>query len=461
MVRKNQFLLFMTILLSIFILSSCGEEASREGNTDHENQNNKPEEVNEPENNNEANEEVPEIPEMPDEEITLIFKIPWGEEMFDELIKDAVEETYPNITLENVGGAVDAEGLEENFAEGIVPDIMLAHNGFDILYEADAAYPLDELIELHQTDLSRFREGLIDIVKARDPEGSNQIYGLPFEDFAPVLFYNKDIFDQFGVDYPTDGMTWDEVIDLAKEVSGERDGTEYRGLAFQTSWHYSFALSQLSPHGTDPETGEVLFSEHEEFRKFIDLFDELRSIPGNEENIVAGFMDQNVAMTLQHLNEMKSYSDAGLNFDIVSFPVWSEKPDAGPVKFIGQTLAINKHSEHKTAAYKVIELLTSAEKQTENVRLGRISPLADFDVMSEFLRADLPDHEYNLEGALALGPAEPPVYTEWGPYIQWNPNDFYNEIILEHFESGDDPITTLRKMEETYQAIVDEEKARR
>lgn len=399
------------------------------------------------------------VPEMTTDDITLKFMIPWGEEEFAERIKDDVEKEYPNITLEMASGTVDAAGMEETFAAQVVPDILLAHNGYDVLKEYDMAFPLDDLIEANNYDLDRFRDGLVDIARSRDPDGEGKLYGLPFEDMPFGLYYNKEIFDLFGVDYPEDGMTWDETLELAKQVGGEMNGVNYKGLTFTSSWLYSLPLSQLSVNGTDPETGEVLFDQKEEFTQYLDLIDRMSSLPGNEEGITGSFAEGNIAMTLTQLTAIPSYAEAGVEFNIVSFPVWSDLPDSAPYKFIGQTLAISSHSEYKQAAFKVIEYLTSKEKQTKNARLGRPSTLKDPEVMAQFVAEDYPDADFNMEGALSITPADPPLYSEWGPYIQINPNDFYSNVLTVDFlESGDDPVTAIRKAADAYEVIIEEEK---
>ncbi len=441
MMVQKKFVMLFILLISLVVMSACNNKIKETTQKEDETQN-----------------DQAEVPEMPDEPITLSFMLPWDDEMFANYIKDDVEKHFPNITLELVGLTVDAAGLEEAFSKNMNPDIVLAHNGYEVLKEFDVAYPLDDLVEQNQYDLDRFREGLIDIARARDPYGENKLYGIPFEDLVPVLYYNKSIFDKFGVDYPVDNMTWDEVIDLARNVTGEKEGTAYRGLTFGSSWYYSFPLSQLSVNGTDPETGEVLFTQKEEFTKYLDLIDQIVSIPGNfEQEMESTFVNQDVAMTLHHLTNISSYVEAGIDFGMVSFPVWKDKPNAAPYKFIGQTLAISKHSENKLAAFKVIEYLTSAEKQTKNASMGRISPLKDLSVMSQFLSEQFPDNDFNIEGVLSVPPAEPPVYSKWGPFIQINPNDFYSDIAVEFIESGEDPATVLRRMEETYQTKVEEE----
>ncbi len=43
-------------------------------------------------------------------------------------------------------------------------------------------------------------------------------YALP-ESFSTVLlFYNKDLFDQAGIDYPTADWTWDDAMTAAKAI---------------------------------------------------------------------------------------------------------------------------------------------------------------------------------------------------------------------------------------------------
>ncbi|CAH8248157.1 extracellular solute-binding protein [Paenibacillus melissococcoides] len=114
------------------------------------------------------------------------------------------------------------------------------HQGYDMLKELDMLEPLD-------------------------PDGAGLLYGMPIEGTQRALYYNKAILDKFGVDYPRDGMTWDEILDLAKQVTAERDGVKYKGLSFG---HYSIPLTQFGVNGTDPETGEVLFTKEPAFQQF-------------------------------------------------------------------------------------------------------------------------------------------------------------------------------------------------
>ncbi|WP_313183532.1 ABC transporter substrate-binding protein [Lacrimispora sp.] len=51
------------------------------------------------------------------------------------------------------------------------------------------------------------------------------VYGLPFRTDNNMIFYNKDLFDKAGVQYPKDGMTMEEYRELAKKMTSG-DGAE-------------------------------------------------------------------------------------------------------------------------------------------------------------------------------------------------------------------------------------------
>ena len=44
------------------------------------------------------------------------------------------------------------------------------------------------------------------------------IYGLPNEPMLPCYFYNTEIFDEYGVDYPQDDWTWDDFVNCCQSL---------------------------------------------------------------------------------------------------------------------------------------------------------------------------------------------------------------------------------------------------
>lgn len=420
-------------------VDSAGQEASGEKATGGEEQ-----------------EEAAAVPDTIDSPVTLKFMAPWDEESFQARVKDPVEAHFPNVTMELVSEVVDSQPLQETFAQGIVPDILLAHRGFAVLRDADMLFPLDDLVQAHQLDLSSIRSGAIDLVRARDPEGKRRLLGLPMEEIMNAVFYNKAIFDQFGVPYPTDGMTWDDIIDLARQVTGQRDGTAYRGLVF-SAFQTTVPLMQLSAQGVGQD-GSVNFASNPDFAEYYELMRKIKDIPGNyPPDSKATFANQQVAMLVTSINSFETYiKEEGLDFDVVSLPSWPDRPGIGP--FANPfSYTISPHSEHKDEAFIVLKYLLTEEMQTSLHRAASGTVL-DKPVLYEQFGADkITDgrtfHFHNVY----LKQANPPEFSRYDPESKFYA--FLRDKFAEFLRTTDDTNTFLRKIEDEYSALLKEQLA--
>lgn len=78
---------------------------------------------------------------------------------------------------------------------------------------------LDSYIKSDSNDLTSYLTSpmttrAISILRAHIP---NALYAIPLGLSSEVLLYNKDLFDQYDVPYPTNYMTWKEVLQLAQQ----------------------------------------------------------------------------------------------------------------------------------------------------------------------------------------------------------------------------------------------------
>lgn len=178
-----------------------------------------------------------------------------------------------------------------------------------------------------------------------------------------VLLYNKDIFDVFGVDYPRDGMTWEEVIDLAREVSGEMNGVKYQGLYMPLE---DAPIFWKVPNLIDPETDEPLWTSDDYVREYAELLRKNYSIPGNPYIPEHGqdgswrilFEQGRLAMVAQYL--VIPNPEANINWDIATYP----EPDGVPAR--GWGFGISPTAEHKEEIMKVFEFWFSDEQILNN-----------------------------------------------------------------------------------------------
>ncbi|HHW09757.1 MAG TPA: sugar ABC transporter substrate-binding protein [Firmicutes bacterium] len=128
-------------------------------------------------------------------------------------------ETHPNVEIQwSYPGATYHDTLKTRYAAGEGPDI--AWNGTDILHYHQLVLPLNDLVAKSK-DVAEINPV---ILKWAQFEGMQ--VGLPYGATSSAFFYNKDIFDKFGYEYPTRDWTFDTVIAAARRMTvANPDGT--------------------------------------------------------------------------------------------------------------------------------------------------------------------------------------------------------------------------------------------
>lgn len=111
--------------------------------------------------------------------------------------------------------------LESSAKGGNMPDVFWMHSNEIAKYsEGDVLMDVSEAMETdEEIDLSLFPDDLVDQFKEGD-----QMLGVP-KDYGTIgLWYNKDLFDEAGLDYPDETWTWDTLLDRAIELTDEDAG---------------------------------------------------------------------------------------------------------------------------------------------------------------------------------------------------------------------------------------------
>lgn len=454
MLRKRSIFIFVIFTLFTVLLVGCSGEKETSGEIE------KPDEGT----STESETEFKEI--TIDEPTTVRIIIAIDEDTFNKRYKTQVEAKFPNITLEQLAGSTDVVLLQELYAKGEIPDILPGIPTQELVEDLDTLMPIEDYIEQTGFDLDIFRDGIVENLRAHDPLGEGNLYGLPIESTLMTMFYNKDIFDLFGEPYPTDGMTWKEAFDVARRLTAEKGGIEYKGL--QLSRSNAIPYTQLSIPGTDPETGEVLFASHPETKRAFDLLDELRSIPGlikSEPDELDGFSggNRNIAMWVQNAPYLPLLAEVeGFNFDMVTTPTWEHLPNVAPTS-LALPFNINKHSENKDAAWAVISYLASEEAQLELSRVGSASTIKSEAVNQQYSAADMEkfDTEYNAIAPFIDNVAKMAPYSPYDPQITFHGEDYISRKAREFLTSDKDVVTYLREMGEEYDGMVKEMKGQK
>ena len=139
--------------------------------------------------------------------------------------KDAFEAANPGIKIEYIDVASQDYHVKVGamLAGGDTVDIvdLKELSNMETWSEAGFIMPLDEMIAADGYDMGNY----VGMDKCYIGADGNQ-YGLPYRSDFWVLFYNKTLFDDAGVDYPTNDMTWDEYADLARKMSSGVEGVD-------------------------------------------------------------------------------------------------------------------------------------------------------------------------------------------------------------------------------------------
>ncbi|XID95985.1 extracellular solute-binding protein [Paenibacillaceae bacterium WGS1546] len=199
---------------------------------------------------------------------------------------NAFQAMFPNIELEVVSTesafmAEDPVKEMERIVAEQQPDVLyLSEDQYAALAGSGLLYDLDAVVKQDEFDLNEFLPSVIDLLKAR---GGGKLYGLSPSFVSQALYYNKTLFDQYGVPYPTDGMSWEDAIRLAARFPAKKDGDDaLAGLAPPMSMGDSFGLIRTIGEAkglayADVEAGTVTIGSPEWKEIFQSVIDEYAS----------------------------------------------------------------------------------------------------------------------------------------------------------------------------------------
>ncbi|MCU6708851.1 extracellular solute-binding protein [Paenibacillus sp. J5C_2022] len=434
-VKRNRFVMLLALILSILALAACSSNEPT----------NEPADEKPAVNTGTATPSTPE-PITPQEPVTITIAWPWGEPEYEARFGGIAEKLKDSITINMIQAQGTKENLQELFAAKTVPDIIFANHGLQPLEELDTLMPIDDLMAKHGFDLARINPFQLAYVRSIDTK--NRLVGLPDGGGFATFFYNKDIFDLFGVPYPDPKkpMTWDEMLDIAQRMTATRGGKTYVGFEF-TSGPYA-PLDEFPANATDPDTGELRLTKDPAFTKYFELLKRYYSIPGIKEAYGTDmFMAGSGAMTIRWNAFMKSDWKENESFknsiDILPMPVWPEQPNLSPVAST-TAITINKYSEQHDAAFQVLAEYYSEENQIRMIRPAHAYPsVSDMEIVKQWA-ADVPGYQgKNMEAIFEVErPSYQPRKSPWDAYIGM-------PQALEKFMMSDmDVVKFLREWEE-------------
>lgn len=273
----------------------------------------------------------------------------------------AFEEANPNIKVEliDIASADYTQKLTVMLNGGNDLDVVWIKDG-DTTPSIAARGQLEDLtpyIERDSVDLSAYN-GVAETLNM----GGKQV-ALPISTGFYILYYNKDIFDAAGVEYPSNDMTWAEFEELAGKVTmGEGNDKKYGALLH--TWQ-----ACVQNWGVQDGVHTILDTDYTFFKPYYEMALRMQdagtvmdysTLKTGNIHYSSSFLQGQVAMMpmgtwfmATMISKIKE-GESTVNWGIATIP-HAEDMEAGYTVGSTTPMGINANSNHKDAAWEFVK----------------------------------------------------------------------------------------------------------
>lgn len=294
----------------------------------------------------------------------------------NEILADFTEETGIKTKLTVVKWDEYWTMLEAGAQGGSLPDVFWMHSNESERYMSnDMLLDLtDKIAESDKIDPENYPEDIWGLYTYED-----KYFAVPKDVDTIALWYNKTMFDEAGLEYPTADWTWDDLTEAAKKLTKD-DGSQY-GLVLRNDNNQAGYYNMIYDNGgyiinddktksgwDDPKTIEAM----EMLEGWIKdgVMPSLETMSENGEDVL--FQSGKAAMACQGSWMVAAFRDneyTAENCDVVELPKNAATGRRASV-YNGLGWAAAANGENTENAWKLIEYLGSEEAQTKQAELG-------------------------------------------------------------------------------------------
>ena len=385
----------------------------------------------------------------------------WGSDAeiaCDQEVIDAFMEENPDINVElEVINDDYLTKVETEMLAGDAPDVIYGHPKYFQKWASQG-----QLLDLtdyfnESPELLDPENYAVDIYDAFTYEG--KYYSTVNGADTFLLYYNKDLFDEAGVPYPTEDWTWDDFLEACEKLTKDTDGDgEIDQYAITDSSGHEQIEAFMAAFGGElyddvNNPTKVVLSDSDAAKKGLqmvyDLTYKYNYAPTSEQDeVMQGSFDQGiVAMDLDGVYDIvyRSAEEGGLEFPYGLAELPQEGDNAHAVALMAG-YCIPESCKNPDAAWKLASFMESEKGQTLLAKTGLITVI-NKDVASSDEVIDIPNAPDNhilrvtsLDGAVNVDAKLPnwqeTLDTAWYPVI----DQLMNQDI-----TVDDAVAALQK----------------
>jgi len=350
------------------------------------------------------------------------------------------------------------EKVQTDIAGGNPPDLMFMGLSFYPIF-SESGYLLDLQTYIDADDTFDLDDRFPEEKNAFATNG--RVHAVSDKVNSTVLAYNKDIFDEAGLPYPTDDWTWDDLRENAiklTERSGNRVTRYGLGVAAADYAIFSHFIEQAGGDFFTEDKSRALLDSPEalEATQFLaDLILEHRVAPYPDElremGINTRFLTGQVAMAYVNTGIRYEAESARFDWDVVRIPKHPKTGNRQTV-FSSDAIAISSATEHPDVAWAFVKyLLENGANRIVETGMYLPTSVSDMEYYVEHGTGKPENREAILLSAYDM--TVPPIHLRWG---EMRDKVLYQEVPA--LFSGDLPIESgLLEINEKLNEIISQD----
>ena len=370
---------------------------------------------------------------------------------------------HPNVTLDYTycAGPDYPTKLQVWFSSGKAPDVIrMSRDIFSPFASEDLFADLTPYLEASGS-AGCWDESLLDIF-----DFNGELLSLPYLYSNYVIAYNKDIFDEANLEYPTADWTETEFVELAKTLTSGEGPEKTYGMWFG-GWVCELVRALYGePKMYDTENMVMQATNNEKFKAAFQLLGDLHkdgycSNEVTKTTTTGGFVTGKYAMALAMASDIGNYQkQIGDNFkwDIVELPISETYDTRWNTNMRLQGFGMSKTTEHPELAYDLIEYMTTnyeVQKAVDEEGVG-IPALTEYLESEEFKTNYGGGAAYNKEAFVNMAK----VGTAWEFAGIWaDINDTLTSEFNAYITGATDIDTALDNLQKKGEAVIEAAKS--
>lgn len=364
--------------------------------------------------------------------------IEWEHRVIEEFEK---ENPGIRVRLQTIPQREIDQKLQTMIAGGNVPDVWSpnwADSGFGSYYTMGALKDLTPYLEKDPGVIDGIDETLLDIYEMEDGT-----YGLPILSMGSFLYYNRDLFDDAGVETPTTdwedkSWNWDAMVEAATAITqNDLSPTErIYGILNDNSpnkdaWMFGGDLFAKESYETGILVEPTVTSNprnYEAVQHRYDLINKHEVMPPQSEiaalqQLSDPFLSGRVGMVMKGGWGTRQYASSELNWGIAAYPYTNEERE---IPLYVDPWTISEGSKHPDEAWEFLKFLMDPDKAAKwMVEMTLESPAHSglkelwYELISERTGIAIAELRKADDGALKYGrPTDNHLISNFAPLIK-------------------------------------------